>query len=185
MQSGGEVPMEWRYTVSEVLIGSNNIAKRISELSAQLYLHYSTLNPLLIVVLKGSFMFAADLSRSLTFPHQLEFITAKSYSGTESTGTVQIQGLENAQLSDRHVIIVEDIVDTGLTLSRLYDTFAGAGAASIKCCSFLEKVTVRRKDSVPIIDYIAFRIPDKFVVGYGLDCDQKLRHLPFVGVFKK
>ena len=185
MERGGAVPSAWSEDVSEILIGSSNISKRITELGHQLSMEYAGKNPILVVVLKGSFMFASDLSRAMHIPHTLEFIRAQSYRGTESTGQVSIQGLEKVDLQQRHVIVVEDIVDTGLTLKSLYTSFEGAGAASVKCCSFLEKETTRRKPDVPIIDYIAFRIPDKFVIGYGLDFDQKFRHLPFVGVYKQ
>jgi len=185
MESGGEVPAEWGSDVAEILLGSNDIAKRISDLGATISKDYDGLNPVLMVILKGSFMFASDLSRALSTPHELEFIRAKSYEGTESTGEVEVQGLESVSLKGKHVIVIEDIVDTGLTLTSLYKSFEGAGVASIKTCSFLEKETVRRKEQVPKIDYYAFKVPDKFVIGYGLDFDQKFRHLPFVGVFKQ
>ncbi|PXF47374.1 Hypoxanthine phosphoribosyltransferase [Gracilariopsis chorda] len=185
METGGEVPAEWENSVSEVLIGSADISRRVTELGHAISAKYEGLNPLLIVVLKGSYMFASDLSRAMKTPHELEFIRAKSYNGTESCGRVRIDGLENTKLKGRHLIIIEDIVDTGLTLSRLYEHFADAGAASIKTCSFLEKETVRRKSNVPNVDFVAFHIPDKFVIGYGLDYDQQYRHLPFVGVYKQ
>lgn len=184
METGGLVPNVWDDAVSEVLIGTADISKRVSQLGDDLSAKYEGLNPLLIVVLKGSYMFASDLSRSMIITHELEFIRARSYNGTESSGRVRISGLENTSLAGRHVIIIEDIVDTGLTLCRLYEHFEGAGAATIRTCSFLEKETVRRKPNVPKIDFIAFRIPDKFVIGYGLDFDQRYRHLPFIGVYK-
>lgn len=185
MQSGDSVPAEWSSVVSEVLIGSAALSARISELGAEIASDYSGKNPLLIVVLKGSYMFAADLSRNIPTPHELEFIRARSYVGTASSGRVVVQGLEDVTLKTRHIIVIEDIVDTGLTLTELYRSFEGAGAASMKTCSLLEKETVRRKETVPTIDYVAFKIPDKFVVGYGLDLDQRFRHLPFVGVYKQ
>ncbi|KAI0559426.1 Phosphoribosyl transferase [Gracilaria domingensis] len=185
MESGGPVPPEWVGSVSEVLIGSADIAKRVSQLGKTISSKYEGLNPLFVVVLKGSYMFASDLSRSMNIPHELEFIRASSYDGTESSGKVRINGLQNTKLYGRHVIVIEDIVDTGLTLSRLYAHFEGAGAATIKTCSFLEKETVRRKADVPTVDFVAFHIPDKFVIGYGLDYEQQYRHLPFVGVYKQ
>lgn len=185
MESGCPVPTEWEESVSEVLIGTSDIAKRINELAAILSMGYTKLNPILIVVLKGSFIFASDLSRALPFPHELEFIRASSYQGTNTTGNVRIQGLEKAKLKDRHLIVIEDIVDTGLTLRCIYRNLKDAGAASIKCCTLLEKETTRRQEFVPEVDFVAFRIPDKFVVGYGLDFDQRLRHLSFVGVYRQ
>ena len=179
------MPPQWASEIGAILIGSAEISKRVAELGTSLGREYNSLNPILVVVLKGSCMFAADLSRAIPIPHELEFIRAKSYEGTGSTGEVHIQGLDAVDLKGRHVLIIEDIVDTGLTLMRLYEKFEGLGAASVKCCSFLEKATTRRKENVPVIDYVAFRIPDKFVVGYGLDLDQRFRHLPFLGVYKQ
>ncbi|CDF36006.1 unnamed protein product [Chondrus crispus] len=185
MESGAPVPAQWTSVVSEVLIGTHALSKRIFALGDQISSDYAGLNPLLIVVLKGSYMFASDLSRSVTVEHELEFIRARSYVGTRSSGSVTIQGLDDVSLKGRHLIVIEDIVDTGLTLTNLYKSFEGQGAASIKTCSLLEKETTRRPESVPHIDYVAFKIPDKFVIGYGLDVDQRFRHLPFVGVFKQ
>lgn len=179
------VPSPWTPHLSEMLITPSQIATRLSTLAAQLSSSYASLNPVLVVVLKGSFMFAADLSRALSIPHSLEFIRASSYQGTQSMGHVTVDGLENVQLTGKHVLVIEDIVDTGLTLRRLFDVVQERGAASVKCCSFLEKETTRRTINVPHVDYVAFRIPDKFVVGYGLDVDQRFRHLPFVGVYKQ
>lgn len=185
MQTGDPVPSIWADDVSEVLIGSADIALRISQVAQALAHHYCSLNPLLLVVLKGSVMFAADLSRALPIPHELEFIRAKSYDGTQSTGTIHIQGLESLALSGRHVIVIEDIIDTGLTLRQLYNSLNKVGAASIKTCCLLEKDTARRGKDAPVVDHVLFRIPDKYVVGYGLDCDQRLRHLSFVGVYRQ
>lgn len=185
MESGAPVPAQWDTVVSEVLIGTRPLSERIAQLGAEISADYDGLNPLLIVVLKGSYMFASDLSRGISIEHELEFIRARSYVGTESSGRVTIQGLDDVSLKGRHLIVIEDIVDTGLTLTNLYKSFEGAGATSIKTCSLLEKETTRRSSSVPRIDYVAFKIPDKFVIGYGLDVDQRFRHLPFVGVFRQ
>lgn len=184
MERTDAVPAAWQPDIVEVLLGANDISRRVTELGALISKEYSGLTPILLVVLKGSFMFASDLSRAISEPHELEFIRAKSYQGTCSTGQVQIQGLEAVSMRGRHVIVIEDIVDSGLTLKSLYQSLEGLGAASIKTCSFLEKETARRKEHVPKIDYIAFIIPDKFVVGYGLDVNQKYRQLPFLGVYK-
>lgn len=184
MEPGASVPTEWSHDVSEVLLSCTEISRRVCELGETISSDYASLNPLLIVVLKGSVFFATDLSRAINIPHELEFVKAKSYEGTKSTGRVHITGLESTTLRDRHLIIIEDIVDTGLTLKRLVSQLYEAGPASVKCCTFLLKNTHRRMDDTPVPDYIAFKIPDKFVIGYGLDFDQRFRHLPFVGIYK-
>lgn len=185
METGGPVPQEWCSEIGEVLLGSTPISHRITELGVDISRDYDGKNPVLVVVLKGSFVFAADLSRALTIPHRVEFIRARSYEGDKSTGAVQVTGLEGVDLANEHVIIVEDIVDTGLTLKALTKRLADLGAASVVTCSFLMKMTSRRQTNTPDVRYAAFDIPDKFVVGYGLDYDQRYRHLPFVGVVKK
>lgn len=184
MNSGDPVPEAWRSQVSEVMIGSADIATRLNDLAADISADYMALNPVLVVVLKGSFIFASDLSRALTIPHEVEFMRAKSYQGVSTTGVVQIEGIDLTKLIDRHVIIIEDIIDTGLTLNRIYAKVQSAGVASVKTCVLLEKMGQQRRRDVPFFDYVAFHVPEKFVVGYGLDMDQTLRHLPFIGVYK-
>lgn len=166
--------------VGEVLLSAEAIASRVDALGAELTTAYAGLRPVLVSVLKGSYIFAADLSRVLRAEHDIEFIRARSYAGSESSGSVLITGLEEVSLQDRHVIIVEDIIDTGLTLKMLTKQMRGLGAKSVKTCSFLCKITDRRLDDTPPVDYFAFEIPDKFIVGYGLDLDQRYRHLPYV-----
>lgn len=171
--------------IGKVILSEEAISARVKELGAELSALYRGLNPILIVVLKGSYIFGADISRNLKVSHEVEFIRCQSYSGTASTGTVKmVTGLsKNLDLTGRHVIIVEDIVDTGLTLQKISQEFKGKGVASIKTCTFVQKVTKRRLDDVPDIDYVAFELPDLFIVGYGLDIDQKFRHLPYVAVY--
>jgi hypoxanthine phosphoribosyltransferase len=185
MESGDEVPKQWAGEVSGVLLGSEAIARRVRDLGDELSADYATLNPVLVVVLKGSFIFAADLTRVLRVPHEVQFIRAKSYAGTKTTGSVAISGLDGVDLTGRHVLIVEDIVDTGLTLAKLLAALSKLSPASLKTCTLLLKITPRRKQDTPDVDYTAFTIPDKFVVGYGLDVDQRLRNLPFIGVMKE
>lgn len=172
--------------IGEVILTEEAIALRVKALGAELSELYRTLNPILIVVLKGSYIFGADISRNLKVPHEVEFIRCQSYSGTASTGSVKmVTGLsKNLDLTGRHVLIVEDIVDTGLTLQKISEEFKGKGVASIKTCTFVQKATKRRLENVPSIDYVAFELPDLFIVGYGLDIDQKLRHLPYVAVYR-
>jgi hypoxanthine phosphoribosyltransferase len=170
--------------VGEVLLGSRAIATRVDELGAALSEAYAGRNPVLLVVLKGSFIFAADLSRAMTIAHEVQFIRAASYVGDQSCGNVDVSGVGTVELRGRDVVVVEDIVDTGLTIMALTERLRGMGACSVEACTLLQKETVRRKADTPPLKYVAFRIPDKFVVGYGLDIDQRLRHLPFVGVMK-
>lgn len=184
MNSGGSVPESWRSQISEVLIGSTSIATRLKELGDTISADYEGLDPILVVILKGSIFFASDLSRALTIPHEIEFMRAKSYEGVSTTGVVQIEGLDLTKLVHRHVLIVEDIIDTGLTLTQIHKKLRNTGVASVRTCVLLEKEGQQRIRDAPSLDYVAFHIPNKFVVGYGLDIDQKLRHLPFVGVYK-
>lgn len=187
MQSPSQtnVPPPWSADISEIVLSPPMISGRVKSLAHQLSADYKGLELVLVVILKGSFMFAADLSRALQIPHSLEFIRASSYKGTQSSGEVKVDGMQNVNLSGKHVLIIEDIVDTGLTLQGLYQRFQGEGAKSVKCCALLEKDTERRRQHVPKVDYVAFTIPDRFVVGYGLDFDQRFRHLPFVGVYRQ
>lgn len=179
-----QVPPPWSDKVSEVLLSKQEISRRNIELGKEIGDKYHGCNPILIGVLKGSIIFLADLTRAIDIEHELQFIRASSYHGTESSGKVKIQGLENVDLKGRHVLLVEDIVDTGLTLKHIVDHLESMGPASLKICSFLSKNTKRRLPGTPNVDFIAHYIPDKFVVGYGLDVDQRLRHLPFLGIYK-
>lgn len=169
--------------IGEVLLSSEEIRTRITELGAELSLAYAGKRPVLVVVLKGSYIFASDLSRALQAAHEVEFIRARSYSGTASTGSVQITGLSAVDLRGRHVLVVEDIVDTGLTLKSISKEISGRGAVSVRTVAFVSKRTKRRIDGTPPVDYHAFEVPDKFIVGYGLDIDQRLRHLPNVCLY--
>lgn len=176
----------WENEIDSVLLSANDLHARVQMLGKEISRFYGQLNPVLLVVLKGSFMFAADLMRAMDVRHDVEFIRCSSYVGTNSTGKVKIMGLEKTQLRNRHVLVIEDIVDTGLTLKNLVEELKSCmDVASVKVCSLLEKDTTRRTHDIPNIDWIAFQIPDKFVVGYGLDVDQRFRHLPFVGVYKQ
>lgn len=185
MESGGEVPAAWAGQVGEVLLGSAEIGARVTALGAELAAAYDGKNPVLLVVLKGSFIFAADLSRAVDTAHELHFIRARSYVGDVSSGEVDVSGLDGVSLDGRHVVVVEDIVDTGLTMAALMRRIEAMGAASVEAITLLQKETVRRRPETPPVRWVAFTIPDKFVVGYGLDFDQRLRHLPFVGVMRK
>jgi len=166
----------------KVLLDETTIQRRVTEMAADIRAAYGDTPFTLLVVLKGAFMFAADLARRIGAPHmRIEFIRLSSYRGTCSTGSVSVPAEELARYAGQEVLIVEDIVDTGLTLEVFSAALKGAGARSVRICSFLEKSEVNRGRVK--IDFLGFPIPDKFVVGYGLDCDEKHRDLPHVAIF--
>lgn len=160
----------------ETYIGSAEINKRVAALAAQLNTDYVGLNPLLLGILNGSFIFAADLFRNITVPAEISFIKLASYKGTTSTGNVITAiGLEE-NIAGRHVIIVEDIIDTGRTLHSFLPQVMLQQPASLKIACFLSKPDAREYQVDA--DYIGFEIPNNFVVGYGLDYDGQGRNLP-------
>jgi len=163
----------------EVLIPRAEIAAAIDRLAAEINRDYRDKNPLLLGILKGSFMFMADLVRRLDFPLEIEFVRLSSYGqGTESSGKINVvQGLRTA-VRGRNVLVAEDIIDTGLTVAYLLEYLRKKRPASLKLCALLDKPSRRR---VPVsIDYTGITVPDKFLVGYGLDCDEQYRNLPDV-----
>src|SRR5881396_3399928 len=167
----------------DVLISEAEIQKRIGELGAEIARDYAGRNPLLIGVLKGAFMFLSDLMRAADIPLGLEFIAISSYGASMRTsGEVRILKDLDVAVEGRHILVVEDIVDTGLTLSYLLANLKSRGAESVKLAALLDKYE-RREKEVPI-DYLGFQIPDKFVVGYGLDFAERYRNLPFIAVLK-
>lgn len=177
-----EMDMHGR-SVGPTLIPSVRIASRITELGKQISSDYADSALVMIAVLRGSFVFAADLMRQLEprIDVQLDFVSAHSYgSETVSSGHVTIDLEPTAQLADKHVLVVEDIVDTGRTLKVIEQTIAGHGPATIRTVSLLLKEG--RMTENRTLDYFGFRIPDVFVVGYGLDYDQRYRHLPDIRV---
>jgi hypoxanthine phosphoribosyltransferase len=164
----------------EVLIPESRIQARIAELGAQISADYEGQTVVLVGVLKGSFMFMADLCRQITVPVRLDFIGTKSYEGTTTTGQVQLTKDLDRAIEDEHVVIVEDIIDTGLTLSYLKHLFTQRSPASLKVAAILDKPSRRRVQVEG--DYVGFTIEDKFVIGYGLDYDQRYRNLKDVCV---
>ena len=165
----------------EVLIPTEQITKRISELGAEIARDYAGRNPLLIAVLKGACLFLSDLMRAANIPLNVEFIAISSYGAEMRTsGEVRILKDLDVAIEGRHILVVEDIVDTGLTLSYLLANLKSRGAESVKLVALLDKYE-RREKEVPI-DYLGFKIPDKFVVGYGLDFAERYRNLPFIAV---
>lgn len=167
----------------EVLIDEQRIAERIRELGAEIRRRYGPDETLTVVaVLKGSFLFLADLVRAIDGPVVVEFLGVSSYHGENSTGAVQITHDLRVDIAGKHVVLVEDIVDTGLTLDYLLRLLSARGPASLRVAALLDKPS-RRKIEVPV-DLVGFAIPDLFVVGYGLDLDQLYRNLPYIGVFR-
>jgi len=170
--------------VDHVMINDEILQARIEELAQQIEKDYEDKNDLLLLcVLKGGYMFLADLSRVLKRPHELDFMGISSYgTGTKSSGAVQIIMDLKAPIEGRHVLIVEDIIDSGRTLQYLRRNLLARGPGSVRICTLLSK-PVRREVDVPI-DYTGFEIPDEFVVGYGLDFAEEYRNLPYIAVLK-
>ena len=165
----------------KTLISAEQIAARVQELGAEISKDYEGDKIVLVCVLKGSFVFTADLARAIDGNAHIEFLAVQSYGeGTQSSGVVQITQDLTRNIENEHVLIVEDIVDTGLTIHHLLDLLRTRKPASLKICSLLHK-PARTKIDVPI-DYLGLTIEDKFVVGYGLDWAQRYRNLPFIGV---
>ncbi len=170
--------------VAQVLIGRERLQGRIRELAQQIQSDYADIDDLLLIcVLKGAFVFLADLSRALTRPHQLDFMGISSYgAGTESSGAVRIVLDLKQDIAGRHVLIVEDIIDSGRTLDYMRRNLLARDPASLRICALLDKPE-RRAVDVPV-DYLGFEIPDEFVVGYGLDFAEIYRNLPYIAVLK-
>jgi hypoxanthine phosphoribosyltransferase len=165
------------------LLTRETLDARVRELGAQIKADYEGKNMLLVCVLKGSFVFAADLARAIDLPMKIDFLGTRSYGdGTESSGVVQITQDLSRPIEDVHVLLVEDIVDSGLTIAHLLKLLRTRNPASLKVCSLLHK-PARAKIEVPI-DYLGFSIEDRFVVGYGLDHAEVYRNLPFLGVLQ-
>ena len=174
----------FRDDIDHVLIDADRLQTRIVELGRVISVDYAGLsNPLLLCVLKGAFVFLADLTRHLTFPHEVDFMAVSSYGRTtQSTGQVRIIMDLELPIEGRHVLIVEDIIDSGHTLQYLRRSLLARNPLSLRICSLLSKPS-RREVEVPV-DYIGFDIPNEFVVGYGLDYDEHYRNLPFIGVLR-
>ena len=168
----------------EVLHSAEQIAKRVAEIGADITADYADKDLVLVSVLKGSCVFLADLMRAIDLPLTIDFMAVSSYKdGTVSTGDVEILKDLSNPIRDKDVVVVEDIIDTGLTLSRLLDILGSRGASSIRLASFLDKPEPRIKKELSI-DYTGFVVPNKFVVGYGLDAAGRYRNLPFIAVVR-
>ena len=167
----------------DVLLPEKKIQERIKELGTQITNDYAGLNPLLVGVLKGACFFLSDLMRAIDTQVSVEFMAISSYgSSTRTSGEVRINKDLDVPIEGRHILVVEDIVDTGLTLSYLIANLQSRGAASVKLAALLDKFERRQREVK--IDYLGFQIPDEFVVGYGLDFAERYRNLPFIAVLK-
>lgn len=169
--------------LSEVLIDEQTLQARIRELGAQISVDYADCeNLLLLCILKGGVMFLSDLSRHIHVPHMIDFMAASSYGRgrRQASGSVRIDMDLRMDVRDKHVLVVEDIIDSGFTLSFVIKTLNNREPASLKLCALLNKQSRREVDI--LVDYIGFDIENRFVFGYGLDLDERFRNLPFVGV---
>ncbi len=171
--------------IDRILLDEETIQRRVNELAEQISADYADVGEIVLVgVLKGAFIFLADLARRLTIPHHVDFIALSSYNrGAVSTGAVRLIMDTRAPVTGRHVLIVEDIIDTGYTLDYLVRTFRARRPASLRTCVLLSKPE-RRVVDVPV-DYLGFEIPDVWVVGYGLDYADRYRTLPYIAALKR
>ncbi|MFR9215785.1 MAG: hypoxanthine phosphoribosyltransferase [Ruthenibacterium sp.] len=169
--------------VLRVLLSEEEIRAKCKEMGARISQEYKGKNLMLVTVLKGAVVFLADLMRAIDVPAEIDFMVVSSYgSGVKSSGVVKIVKDLDVPLAGKDLLIVEDILDSGLTLSYIKELLASRGPASIKIATLLDKPSRRKVDLVA--DYIGFSVPDEFVIGYGLDYDEKYRNLPYIGILK-
>ncbi len=167
--------------VERILFTENDIKEVCAKLGKQIYEDYKERNPILICTLKGSFMFFAELVKNIGADFSVEYIKASSYIGAHTSGEVKLSGFfTNFEVKDRDILIVEDIVDTGLTIQKLTKFLMEKGANSVEVVTMLNKKVRRIVDVTP--KYVGFEIPDLFVIGYGLDYNEKYRNIPFIGI---
>lgn len=159
------------------------IQKRVRELALDITRDYKGREILAIGILRGAFIFFADIVRNIGVPLEVDFLIASSYARTESTGKITIHADLREDIKGRDILLIEDIVDTGFTLKYIQDMLLSRKPASLRTCVFLDKRPRRRVEVK--LDYIGFEIPDKYVVGYGLDYENKFRNLPYIAIFKK
>ncbi len=170
--------------IQQILLTEEQIRSRVEELGRILTAEYADKNPIIVGVLKGVVVFYADMVRQLKVPCQMDFLWLSSYAGTESTGQMVVKKDLSADIRGRHVLILEDIFDTGNSLNYTYHHLQEKEPASIKICTLLDKPE-RRNSAVTLqADYVGFTIPNAFVVGYGLDYNEEYRNLPYIGILK-
>ena len=170
--------------IQEILMSEEQIKTRVAQLGQELLRDYGDKNPVFVGVLKGVVVFYADMIRAFDAPCELDFMRVSSYRGTQSTGNVVVRQNVTVDLTGRHVVILEDILDTGRSLEFVCDHLRRKGAASVKICTLLDKPEGRAPGVTLRADYVGFTIPNAFVEGYGLDFDEKYRNLPYVGILK-
>jgi len=162
-----------------VIISEEKLKERVRELGREISADFRGKDPIIVSILRGGFIFTADLVRFLDFPHEIDFISVSSYGdGTSSSGVVRLLRDLTTNVQGRHLLVVDDIIDTGLTINYLAENLRLRSPASLTIVALLEK-QIKREIDLPT-KYVGFRIPDTFVVGYGLDFNQKYRHLPFI-----
>ena len=170
--------------IEKILLSEQQIQTRIQELGEILTKEYADKNPVIVGVLKGVVVFYADMIRRIQVPCQMDFMWISSYAGTDSTGKMLVRQDVSADIEGRHVLILEDIFDTGNSLEFTVNHLKKQNPASIKICTLLDKPERRRPGVTVQADYVGFTIPNAFVVGYGLDYNEKYRNLPYVGILK-
>ena len=171
-------------SIKEILLTEEQIKARVAELGQELSKEYAGKDPIIVGVLKGVVVFYADMIRQITVPCQLDFMRISSYQGTNSTGNMIVRQDLSADIQGRHVLILEDIFDTGNSLDFTVKYLQKRNPASLKICTLLDKPERRNPNVTLEADWVGFTIPNEFVVGYGLDYDEKYRNLPFVGILK-
>lgn len=173
-----------RQDIKEILFTEAELNERISELGEQITADYEGKSLIVVGILKGSNIFTSDLVRKINLPLKMDFMAVSSYgNATESTGVVKILKDLDRGIEEEHVLIVEDIVDSGLTLKYLKDVLLTRNPASIKVCTLLDKPARRKENIKP--DYLGYEVPDEFIVGYGIDYAERYRNLPYIGVLKR
>lgn len=171
------------HEIKKVLFSAEEIKTRVTQMGKTLTEDYKNKNPLLICPLKGSFMFFSDIVREIKVPCEIDFMAVSSYnSNTVSSGEIKILKDLTENINGRHVLIIEDIIDTGLTIYNLKKMLGSRNPESLKICTLLDKPSRRIADVSG--DYCGFVIPDKFVVGYGMDLNEKYRNLPYIGIYE-
>ena len=171
--------------IAQVLLSEEQLHSRVREMAAQISEDYRDKNPTMVCILKGAIMFYTDLLRAMPIPVSMDFMAVSSYGkSTKSSGEVEIRKDLSSSIEGKHVIIVEDIVDSGFTLTYLTKMLQSRGAASIKLCTLLDKPSRRAPGITLKADYSGFEVGNEFVVGYGLDYSEKYRNLPYIGILK-
>ena len=170
--------------IEKVLVSQEQIRAKVKEMAAQISAEYADKDPVFVGVLKGVVIFFADMVRRISIPCEIDFMCLSSYGGTNSSGNVAVKKDLSVDIKGRHVVILEDIYDTGSSLDFTYRHLMGRNPASLKICTLLDKPERRVEGITLQPEYVGFTIPNEFVVGYGLDYSQRYRNLPYIGVLK-